>query len=106
MVFGIAAVKDWELRQLDVNMAYLEAGVQEELYIELPEDYRDSCDQVGRLQKAMYGLVRAGLLWSKIYSALNSPQGGSSNVRPTHACSGEYYVVKSSSSSWYTSTIC
>ena len=36
MVLGTAAVKDWELRQLDVDMAYLEAGEKEELYIELP----------------------------------------------------------------------
>ena len=50
-------------------MAYLEAGVKKELYIELPEDYRDSCDQVGRLEKAMYGLVHVGLLWSKTFSA-------------------------------------
>ncbi|CAN0450211.1 unnamed protein product [Ascophyllum nodosum] len=50
-------------------MAYLEAGVNEELYIELPEDYRNSCVQVGRLQKVMYGLVHAGLLWSKPFSA-------------------------------------
>ena len=49
MVLGIAAVKDWELRQLGVDMAYLEANVEEELHIELPEDYRNSCDQVGRL---------------------------------------------------------
>ena len=28
IVIGIAAVKDWELRQLDVGMAYLEAGVK------------------------------------------------------------------------------
>ena len=63
MVLGIAAVKDWELRQLDDDMAYLEVGVKEELYIELPEDYRDSCDQVGRLQKAIYGFVHARLLW-------------------------------------------
>ena len=28
MVLGIAAVKDWELRQLDVDMAYLEVNVQ------------------------------------------------------------------------------
>ena len=47
MVLGIAAVKDWELRQLDVDMVYLEAKVKEELYIELSEDYRNSCDQVG-----------------------------------------------------------
>ena len=45
MALGIAAVKDWELRQLDVDTAYLEANVKEELYIELPEDYRNSCDQ-------------------------------------------------------------
>ena len=67
-MLGIAAVKERELCQLDVDMAYLEANVKE-LYIELPEDYRNSCDQVGRLQKAMYGLVHAGLLWSKKFSA-------------------------------------
>ena len=60
MVLGIAAVKDWELRHIDVDMSYLKAGVKEELYIELPEDYRDSCNRVGRLQKAIYSLVHAG----------------------------------------------
>ena len=50
-------------------MAYLETNVKEQQYIELLEDYRNSCDQVGRLQKAMYGLVHAGLLWSKKFSA-------------------------------------
>ena len=38
--------------------------------------------------------------------APNSPQRGSSNVRPTHACSGAYCAGKSSPSSWYTSTTC
>ena len=76
MVLGIAAVKDWELRQLDVGTAYLEANVKEELYIEPPEDYRNSCDQVGRLQKkAMYGLVHARLLWSKKFSAEPATKG-------------------------------
>ena len=50
-------------------MVHLEANVKEELYIELPEDYRDSCGQMGRLQKAIYGLVHAGLLRSKTFSA-------------------------------------
>ena len=75
MVLGIAAVKDWELRQLDVDMAYLEAGVKEKLYIELPEENRDSCDHVGRLQKAMYGLVHAGFLWPKTFSAELAARG-------------------------------
>ncbi|CAM9645817.1 unnamed protein product [Ascophyllum nodosum] len=75
MVLGIAAVKDWELRQLGIDMAYLEANVKEELYIDLPKDYRNFCDQVGRLQKAMYGLVHAGLLWSKTFSAEVAARG-------------------------------
>ena len=75
MVLGIAAVKNWELRQLGVDMAYLEANVKEELYIELPEDYRDSCGQVGQLQQAMYGLVHAGLLWLKTFSAELAARG-------------------------------
>ena len=74
MALGIAAVKDWELRQLDVDMTYLEANVKE-LYIELPEDYRNSCDPVDRLQKAMYGLVHARLLWSKMFSAELAARG-------------------------------
>ena len=69
MVLGITAVKDWELRQLDVDMAYLETSVKEELYIELPEDYRGSWNQVGRLENEMYDVVHAGLFWSKTFSA-------------------------------------
>ena len=75
MVLVIAAVKKWEPCPLDVDMAYLEANVKEELYIELPEDYRNSCDLVGRLQKAMYGLVHAGLLWPKTFSAELAAKG-------------------------------
>ena len=56
-------------------MAYLKAKLKQELYIELPEDYHNSCDQVGRLQKAMYGLVHAGLLWSKKFSAELTARG-------------------------------
>ena len=37
-------------------------------------------------------------------SAPNLPQRSSSNVRPTHACSGAYCAGKSLSLSWYTLT--
>ena len=65
MALAAMALLDWEGRQLDVEMAFLEADVTEELYVELPAGYRDSPNQVGRLQKTMYGLIHAGLLWSK-----------------------------------------
>ena len=50
-------------------MSYLEAKVEEELYIELSEEYRESKQQVGLLKTAMYGLVHAGFLWSKMFGA-------------------------------------
>ena len=68
-------------------MAYLEANVEEKLYIELPEDYRSSCDQVGRLQKVMYGLVQVGLLWSKKFSAELAARG-------FEQCQADQYVFR------------
>ena len=56
---GLGGAATWR------EMAFFEADVTEELYVELPDRYRDSPNQVGRLQKAMYGLMQAGLLWSK-----------------------------------------
>ncbi|CAN0377492.1 unnamed protein product [Ascophyllum nodosum] len=75
MVLGIPAGKDWELRQLDIDIAYLEANAKEKLYIVLPEDCRNSCNQVGCLQNAMYGLVHAGLLWPKTFIAELAARG-------------------------------
>ena len=66
MALAVTALLNWEGRHLDVEMAFLEADVTKELYVELSDGYhRDSPNQVGRLQKAMYGLIHAGLLWSK-----------------------------------------
>ena len=48
MALAVMALLDWEGRQLDVEMAFLEADVTEELYVELPDGYRDSPNQVGR----------------------------------------------------------
>ena len=75
MALAVIALLDWEGRQLDVEMAFLEADVTEELYVELPDGYRDSPNQVGRLQKAMYGLMHAGLLWSKKFGEKLIPKG-------------------------------
>ena len=75
MALAVVDLLDWEGRKLDVEMAFLEADVTEELYVELPDGYRDSPNQVGRLQKAMYGLMHAGLLWSKTFGEKLIPKG-------------------------------
>ena len=47
MALVVMALLDWEGWQLDVKMAFLEADVTEELYVELPDGYRDLPNQVG-----------------------------------------------------------
>lgn len=51
MVLALMDMADCQGRQLDVEMAYLEADVGEEFYIELPGRYLRSKDQVCKLQK-------------------------------------------------------
>ncbi|CAM9819063.1 unnamed protein product [Sphacelaria rigidula] len=53
MALTLMATHNWEGRRLDV---------EKEIYIEVPDGYRQSKNQVGRLNKAMYGLVHAELL--------------------------------------------
>lgn len=40
IILGIVEVLGWEVRQLDMYMAYLEAEMKEDIYIELPDGYR------------------------------------------------------------------
>lgn len=69
MVPALMALADLKGRQLYAEMAYLEADVQEELYMKLPHGKRRRKNQFGRPQKAMYGLAHVGLLWSKAIGA-------------------------------------
>lgn len=61
MVLGDIAVLVWKARQLNVDMIYLEADVDEDIYNELPQACRETESQVSIPNKVMYGLVHAGL---------------------------------------------
>ncbi|CAN0335182.1 unnamed protein product, partial [Ascophyllum nodosum] len=67
-VLATAAVKNWELRHIDVEQAYLQADIDEEIYIELHKDYRAFPNAVGLLRKAIYGLVQSGLCWFRKFT--------------------------------------
>ena len=60
MFLAMAAAKDGELRHFDVEQAFLKADIDEEIYIEIPEEFQEFWGAVGRLNKAIYGLVQAG----------------------------------------------
>ena len=58
MLLAMAAGKDGELRHFDAGQAFLKADIVEEIYIEIPEEFQEFPGAVGRLNKAIYGLVQ------------------------------------------------
>ena len=48
-------------------MAFVETGVEESLYIELPMDYHDLQDQMSLKQEIVSDFVRASLALSKMF---------------------------------------
>ena len=69
MAPAIAASEDWEVLQLDVQPAFLNAEVHEKVYITTPPDY-ESLDattglpKVMTLKKILYGLRQSPRNWS------------------------------------------
>ena len=59
-VLCIAALNDLELRHIDVKNAYLNAPLDEEIYMVAPEG---SSSKYWRLRKGLYGLRQAGRQW-------------------------------------------
>lgn len=69
-VLAYASTQGWQLHQLDINAAYLNAEVTEELYLYLPTAAAKYSANTGkshrpihRLRKAIYGLKQSGREW-------------------------------------------
>jgi hypothetical protein len=68
---GLSLTAAWnhELDQMDVPQAFLNADVDEEVYMELPEGYRAGKEHmVCRLRKSLYGLKQAPRNWYLLVS--------------------------------------
>ena len=65
MLLAMAAAKDGELRHFDAEQAFLKADIDENKCIEIPEEFQEFPGAVGRLNKALYGLVQAERCWNK-----------------------------------------
>jgi hypothetical protein len=71
IVLSIAVSRGWNLRQLDVQNAFLHGYLEEEVYMQQPPCYEDPArpNYVCKLDKALYGLKQAPRAW---YSRLSS----------------------------------
>ena len=72
LILAIAAIQDFEIKQLDFDTAFLNAGLDEEIYVKIPEGYqikegipspKFGVNNVLKLEKALYGLKQAPRQW-------------------------------------------
>jgi hypothetical protein len=65
LVLSLVAHYDLELYQIDFDTAFLNADVEEDIYMEQPEGFhKDSADVVCKLIKSIYGLKQASRNWN------------------------------------------
>ena len=64
VLLAMAVAKDGELRHFDTEQAFLKVDFDEEIYIEIPEEFQEFPGAVRRLNKAIFGLVQAGRCWN------------------------------------------
>ena len=79
----MAAQYDLKLHQMDVNMAYLNAPIDCEVYIEQPEGFEVKSETgeklVGKLNKSLYGLKQSGRNWNRVLHDHLSENGFTQN---------------------------
>jgi hypothetical protein len=66
LVLSLTASRDLELLQMDFDTAFLNAPVEEDIYMEQPEGFHEGqTNMVCKLNKAIYGLKQASRNWNK-----------------------------------------
>lgn len=74
ILLQVAAVKKWEIHQMDVHNAFLHGDLKEDVYMKLPPGFDDpDPTKVCRLRKSIYGLKQSPWCWFfKLTAALKS----------------------------------
>jgi len=69
LLLALARKYRWKVKLVDIGNAYLNAPIEEEIYMELPEGFKkvgkNGKPIVVRLRKALYGLKQAGRNWNQ-----------------------------------------
>lgn len=75
LLFAVAAERDYELDQMDAVTAFLNASLDEQIYMRVPQGYDAPAGSVLRLVKSIYGLRQAPLCWNQMLGKWLLSQG-------------------------------
>ena len=64
LLVAIAVKNDWELRQLDVKQAFIQADLDFDVFMKLPDGCGDKSGKVVKLNKSVYVRKQAGRRWA------------------------------------------
>lgn len=77
LLLSIVASQDMELEQLDVKTAFLHGDLEEVIFMQQPEGFKEPGkeDLVCRLQKSLYGLKQSPRQWYKRFDVFMTTHG-------------------------------
>ena len=69
-LFTHPALQDWEIKAMDVKLAYIHGVLEEQIYMEQPEGpiAKGEENKVFRLIQSLYGLKQAGQVWNRTFA--------------------------------------
>lgn len=63
-LLAVAVQRRMKIHQMDVITAFLQGDLEEDIFMQQPEGYKDNTNRVCKLNKAVYGLKQAGRQWN------------------------------------------
>lgn len=82
-LISLAVQYDLDINQMDVDSAFLQGDLNDEIYMMQPELYSDGTSRVCKLRKPIYGLKQASREWNKkLINKLKAADLSQSNIDP------------------------
>lgn len=75
VLLSICAQENLEMKHVDIQCAFLNGKLEEEVYVEQPQVLNDKTKRVWRLLKTLYGLKQAAREWHKELARLLAKMG-------------------------------